>query len=108
MAYMELEISRVAALAGEDAPARILVPMMDGRAPPARRMAHTARRGFARACLDWTERRHHVAGPLGTLLFKRFLELGWIARIHDGRAVRLTHRGRLELEQQLRLRLHRT
>ena len=68
----------------------------------------TARRGFARACLDWTERRHHVAGPLGTLLFKRFLELGWIARIHDGRAVRLTHRGRLELEQQLRLRLHRT
>ena len=69
---------------------------------------NTARRGFARACLDWTERRHHVAGPLGTLLFKRFLELGWIARIHDGRAVRLTHRGRLELEQQLRLRLHRT
>ncbi|PYX05554.1 MAG: transcriptional regulator [Acidobacteria bacterium] len=69
---------------------------------------NTARRGSARACLDWTERRHHVAGPLGTLLFKRFLELGWIARLHEGRAVRLTHRGRFELEQQLRLRLRRS
>jgi hypothetical protein len=63
------------------------------------------RTGFARACLDWTERRHHVAGPLGTLLLKRFFELHWIARLHDSRAVRLTQRGRSELERQLGLRL---
>jgi DNA-binding transcriptional ArsR family regulator len=66
--------------------------------------ANGTRRAFARACLDWTERRHHVAGPLGTLLFRRLLELGWIARHREGRAVRLTHRGRLELELQLGLR----
>jgi DNA-binding transcriptional ArsR family regulator len=68
--------------------------------------ASTRRRGFARACLDWTERRHHVAGPLGTLLLKRFLELEWIARLHGTRAVQLTQRGRRELERQLGLRFH--
>ena len=63
-----------------------------------------SRRVFCRPCLDWTERRHHVAGPLGTLLLKRFVELGWIARLHENRAVRLTHRGRTELDRQLGLR----
>jgi DNA-binding transcriptional ArsR family regulator len=65
--------------------------------------AKATRKGFARACLDWTERRHHVAGTLGTLLFMRLLELRWIARRREGRAVRLTERGRVELERQLGL-----
>ncbi|MGH9647410.1 MAG: hypothetical protein ACRD4E_11385 [Bryobacteraceae bacterium] len=37
------------------------------------------RRTFARQCLDWTERRPHIAGALGAALCCRFVALGWIA-----------------------------
>jgi len=48
---------------------------------------------FAKACLDWTERRYHVGGLLGRSLTKRFLELGWLAHLTDTRALRLTRAG---------------
>jgi DNA-binding transcriptional ArsR family regulator len=63
------------------------------------------RRGFARACLDWSERRHHLAGELGSRLLDRFLELKWIARVGDTRAIRVTHRGQEELRRQLGLKV---
>jgi DNA-binding transcriptional ArsR family regulator len=50
-------------------------------------------KGFARACLDCSERRHHLAGELGSLLLDRLLELNWMARIQGTRSVRVTHRG---------------
>jgi DNA-binding PadR family transcriptional regulator len=50
-------------------------------------------RRFARACLDWSERRHHLAGELGSLLLSRFLELKWMARIEGTRALRITQPG---------------
>jgi DNA-binding transcriptional ArsR family regulator len=56
-----------------------------------------SRRSFARRCLDWTERRPHLAGALGAALFSRMLDLGWIARRRDSRAVRVTHLGEREL-----------
>jgi DNA-binding transcriptional ArsR family regulator len=59
--------------------------------------------GFARACLDWSERRHHVSGPLGSQLLLRLLELKWIATNSTPRAVRLTVTGREELWRRLRL-----
>jgi DNA-binding transcriptional ArsR family regulator len=40
----------------------------------------SGRHGIARRCLDWTERRHHVAGPLGAALLRRCRELGWAPR----------------------------
>jgi DNA-binding transcriptional ArsR family regulator len=43
-------------------------------------------RGLARRCLDWTERRHHLAGPSGRALLSRFLELGWLRRDCGSRA----------------------
>jgi len=55
----------------------------------------------ARACLDWTERRPHIGGPLGTALFSRLSELSWIVKNPNSRAVRVTHLGVRELEQQL-------
>lgn len=58
-------------------------------------------RGFARACLDWSERRHHLAGELGSLLLGRFLELKWLARIEGTRAVRVTHRGQEAFREQM-------
>lgn len=60
-----------------------------------------SRRSFARRCLDWTERRPHLAGALGAALLSRLLALGWVARLPETRAVRITHRGARELEGRL-------
>jgi DNA-binding transcriptional ArsR family regulator len=51
------------------------------------------RMGLARRCLDWTERRHHLAGPLGAALLARLLALGWLCRDRRTRAVRTTPAG---------------
>jgi len=48
----------------------------------------------ARPCRDWTEQRDHIAGPLGTALLTRFLELEWLVRSERTRALRLTDAGR--------------
>jgi DNA-binding transcriptional ArsR family regulator len=60
-----------------------------------------ARRAFARRCLDWSERRHHLAGGLGAALAARFFELGWIERMPSSRAVRVTPKGRAALAREL-------
>src|SRR5262245_48994142 len=52
-----------------------------------------SRRIFCRPCLDWSERRYHVAGHVGAEICRRCLELGWLARQRDGRALRLTDAG---------------
>jgi hypothetical protein len=46
------------------------------------------------ACLDWSERVPHVAGPLGVALCGALLTRGWMKRIDDSRALRVTTRGR--------------
>jgi DNA-binding transcriptional ArsR family regulator len=63
------------------------------------------RRAFARACLDWSERRYHLAGAVGAALANRCFELGWIERRGTGRAVALTPAGETELRQRFGLRL---
>lgn len=55
------------------------------------------RRRFAFACLDWTERRPHLGGALGAALCSRAFETGWVERIDESRAVRLTKAGRAAL-----------
>ena len=52
-----------------------------------------ARRATARACLDWSERRPHVAGALGAALLGELLERRWLRRRSDGRALTLTPDG---------------
>lgn len=52
-------------------------------------------------CLDWTQRRDHLAGGLGAALLSRFVDLGWIVRRDGTRAVRLTAEGRAGLEAAL-------
>ena len=42
-------------------------------------LAHP-RRPVCKACLDWSERRHHLAGTLGAAVMSRFTELKWAAR----------------------------
>ena len=62
-----------------------------------------SRRSFARQCLDWTERKPHVAGALGAALCSRLLDLGWIARRPRTRALRITQRGARELHARFRI-----
>jgi len=56
-----------------------------------RRQRH---RVFCRPCIDWTERRPHLAGYVGAQLAGRCFALGWIERVRDSRAVAVTERGR--------------
>src|SRR6202166_261496 len=42
-------------------------------------LAHP-RRPVCKACLDWSERRHHLAGTLGAAIMSRFTELKWAVR----------------------------
>ena len=58
-----------------------------------------------RACLDWTERRHHVGGALGRAITARMLELGWVARCTSSRALRLTETGRAQMAHTFGMRL---
>ena len=60
-----------------------------------------------RLCLDWTERRPHLGGPLGVALFSRLIELRWIVANPATRAVRVTHAGAVALEQQLGITIPR-
>lgn len=59
------------------------------------------RRPLTRACLDWTERRSHLAGAAGAHICRRFQENQWIKRIGSSRAVRLTQSGERALRQSL-------
>ena len=52
------------------------------------------RRLLCRPCLDWSERRPHLAGVLGAALCRRCEELGWVRRERGGRAVTVTAEGR--------------
>jgi len=52
------------------------------------------KRPFARQCLDWTERRPHLAGAAGAALCAQAFSRGWVERIGGGRAVRVTAIGR--------------
>jgi DNA-binding transcriptional ArsR family regulator len=52
------------------------------------------RRIFCRPCLDWTERRHHLAGTLGAALCRHCLDAGWVARQRDTRALVVATSGR--------------
>jgi DNA-binding transcriptional ArsR family regulator len=59
-----------------------------------------SRRRFAYACMDWSERRDHLAGQLASELFEHFIAKGWLRRAAD-RAIEVTPRGARELLPQL-------
>jgi len=67
------------------------------------RALKASRRGLARQCLDWTERAHHLAGPLGTAFMGAMCESGWLRRAAGSRAIALTPRGQLEMKRRLGL-----
>ncbi len=63
-----------------------------------------ARRITARACLDWTQRRHHLAGAAGAALLTAFTSNGWVRRGNRPRSVRITETGRTQINDVFRLR----
>jgi DNA-binding transcriptional ArsR family regulator len=68
--------------------------------PPGRRV----RRVMCRPCLDWSERRPHLAGALGAALCAHCLARGWVRRIDGTRAVAVTPKGRRRLQEDYGIR----
>ena len=66
---------------------------------------NSSRRGLARQCLDWTEREHHLAGPLGVHFMSLLCTKGWLRRSKSSRAVHVTPLGWAGLRQQLGIRV---
>jgi DNA-binding transcriptional ArsR family regulator len=62
-----------------------------------------SRRVFARTCLDWTERKHHLAGALGAAFLDAMLEADWVRRMKNSRAILLTPKGRRKFHDLLGL-----
>jgi len=54
----------------------------------------STRRRFCRLCLDWTERRPHIAGAIGSGITRRCFDLGWMERVERSHAVVVTPLGR--------------
>ena len=57
------------------------------------------RRRFCRLCLDWTERRPHIAGAVGAAITRRCFDLGWMERVARSQAVVVTPLGRRGLQK---------
>jgi DNA-binding transcriptional ArsR family regulator len=62
-----------------------------------------SKRIFCRPCLDWSERRYHIAGHVGAEICRCCLELGWLKRERDTRALRLTPAGQAGLRDRFGL-----
>ena len=69
---------------------------LDGQAWRAR-LASAGQRRQAYPCLDWSERRDHLAGPLGNALLDHFISRGWLRRREGERALAATPTGRRAL-----------
>jgi DNA-binding transcriptional ArsR family regulator len=57
------------------------------------------RRAVCRACLDWSERRPHVAGAVGAAILGRLKDLGWVKPRATGRSLILTASGERGFDQ---------
>jgi len=53
----------------------------------------SSRRPLCRSCLDWSERRAHLAGGLGKALLSNFLDKGWTRRTAESRSVAFSPEG---------------
>jgi len=56
-----------------------------------------SRRPFIRECLDWSERRPHLAGKLGALLLEKMFQKQWFRKVRFSRELILTSKGKQEM-----------
>jgi DNA-binding transcriptional ArsR family regulator len=59
--------------------------------------AQKQKRIFLKRCLDWSERRNHIAGAVGAMLLDKMLTNDWIRKTKDSRAITITGKGEREL-----------
>ena len=64
-----------------------------------------ARRPFIRECLDWSERRPHLAGKLGALLLEKMFHKQWFRKVRFSRELVLTSKGKQEMHALLGITL---
>ena len=62
-----------------------------------------SRSPLCRTCLDWSERRTHLAGSLGRALFEKFELLRWLKRVPGSRAVKFSSKGEQEFNRMFKL-----
>lgn len=60
-------------------------------------------RPYCRPCLDWSERKPHLAGRLGAMICAHALDQGWLARKAGSRALTITAGGAEALRERLGL-----
>jgi DNA-binding transcriptional ArsR family regulator len=63
------------------------------------------RRPLTRQCLDWSERRPHIAGQVGAMLLNTMLEKSWFKRMRFSRELIITTKGRSEIEKLLNIEI---
>ncbi len=59
---------------------------------------------FSKACLDFSERKHHLGGALGKALLEKMFEKSWVKRINNSRIITVTEKGQKALENMLNIR----
>ena len=64
---------------------------------------HQRKRALARKCLDWSERRPHLAGSVGAALADKFFDLKWLQRMRNTRTVAVTPLGQKKIYELLGL-----
>ena len=67
------------------------------------RAIRSQKRAPCRVCMDWSERRHHLAGAVGAALLARIVELGWAVRDRSSRAVYFRPHGERAFRQRFHL-----
>jgi DNA-binding transcriptional ArsR family regulator len=65
-------------------------------------VAAAKRRAFCQPCMDWSERKLHLAGSLGAALMLRVWDLGWARRVKSSRVVRFTPSGDRKFRQLIK------
>ncbi|MEO6314918.1 MAG: helix-turn-helix transcriptional regulator [Chitinophagaceae bacterium] len=63
------------------------------------------RRSFLRPCLDWSERRYHIAGSVAAALLNKMLDQDWIRKTPHSRVVTVTAKGQKKIYECLKLRV---
>ncbi len=58
-----------------------------------------SRRPLCKSCLDWSSRRTHLAGSLGTAILERIYKLGWAKRVDGSRVINFSSTGEKYLDQ---------
>lgn len=61
------------------------------------------KRIFLKPCLDWSERRNHIAGSIGALLLDKMINEDWIRRTKDSRAITITGKGEKEFLKNFKI-----